>query len=181
MTTCFGVNTVPFSTMNYRKCSRGVTKFCPNNNHHHPSSTNKTNIGLDHLVDKSPSSRPVSQIGFERVISSTTDKHKSELEQRQSTYTGEENRHKYILEGEKLPYGNGASALIDMPVVSPPKRVNSQVGLVEMPSLPPRNTERSASPSPSSPISTNPYARQNSRERQTDISGTERSTHPSVP
>ena len=135
--------------------------------HISPPSNKINNNGLDHIVDKQYQ-RPASQIGFERVIETTINHKDSDNKYRQSGYTGEDDRQKYIFEGEKTPYGNGTSAIIDMPVISPPKRMDSKIERIEMPTVPVRNDERSASPSPTS---TDIYRRQNSREHHTDISG----------
>jgi hypothetical protein len=116
-------------------------------------STNQINNGVDNIVDKEYQ-RPISQIGFEKVI--------------QSTYTGENDRKKYLFENEKSSYTNGTSAIIDIPVISPPKRLDSNIQRIEMPIVPTRNDERSQSPSPTA---TDIHQRQNSREHQTDISG----------
>jgi hypothetical protein len=73
------------------------------------------NNGINHIVDKNQT-RPASQIGFER-LSNGSEKH----------YFGEDDRNKYTFEGEKFPYTNGTSAIIDMPVISPPKRSDSKI------------------------------------------------------
>jgi hypothetical protein len=104
------------------------------------------NHGVDNLVEKEHS-RPKSQIGFEKVI--------------QSTYSEENNSNKYVFDNEKPPYSNGTSAVINMPVISPPKRV-------EIPTVPTRNDQRSRTPSPTS---RDVYQRKTSYERQSDISG----------
>jgi len=104
---------------------------------------------INNIVDEQ-FQRPTSQIGFEKVI--------------ESTYTGD----KHLFENEKSSHTNGTSAIINIPVISPPKRLDSNIERTEMPTVPIRNTERSRSPSP---ISTDIYQRQNSREHQSDISG----------
>ena len=113
------------------------------------------NNGVNHIVDKNQT-RPASQIGFER-LSNGSEKH----------YFGEDDRNKYTFEGEKFPYANGTSAIIDMPVISPPKRSDSKIERIEMPTVPIRDDERSRSPSPTS---ADIYRRQNSHEHHTDIS-----------
>jgi hypothetical protein len=129
-----------------------------------PTSTNtQISNGVNHMVEKNHQ-RPTSQIGFERVIESNG----HEKNSRQSDYMGEDDRHNYVFEGEKLSYTNGASAIIDMPVVSPPKRMDSKIERIEMPTVPIRHDERSRSPSPTS---ADIYRRQNSHEHHTDISG----------
>jgi hypothetical protein len=104
--------------------------------------TNKINNGIANIVDKQYQ-RPISQIGFQKVIEST-----------------------YTEENEKPSYYNGASAIIDIPVISPTKRIDSKIERIDMPTVPTRNDERSPSP-----ISTDIYRRQHSHERQSDISG----------
>ena len=95
------------------------------------------NHGVDDLVEKQHS-RPKSQIGFEKVIPVTYEV---------------ENHAIY----DKPPnYSNGTSAIINMPFVSPPKRVETST----------KTDERSPSPT-----SKDIYQRKFSHERQSDISG----------
>jgi len=115
----------------------------------HSPPINQINNGVNNIVDKQYQ-RPISQIGFQKVI--------------ESTYTEDE----HLFENEKPSYTNGTSAIINVPFISPPKRLDSNVERIETPTVPMRNTERSRSPSP---ISTDIYRRQNSREQQSDISG----------
>ncbi len=112
-------------------------------------SKNQINNGVDNIVNKQYQ-RPISQIGFGKVV--------------ESTYTED----KHLFDKEKTSYTNGTSAIIDMPVISPPKRLDSNNERIEMSTVPTRNNERSRSPSP---ISTDIYRRQNSQERPSDISG----------
>jgi hypothetical protein len=126
-------------------------------------SSNKLTATLDEIVNR-PYPRPESQIGFGKLIHSTTD----EIPVRQSVYSGEEDRQKYIYEGENTSYAHGASALLNMPMPSPPKRADSTIEQMEMPAAPKSHTERSQSPSPTS---ADVYRRQDSREHHTDISG----------
>lgn len=109
---------------------------------------NQTNSnGIEQLIDQQPQ-RPISQIGFEKVLQSTLS------EQREST-----------------GYTNGTSAIINMPVISPPRQTDSMYERVEMPTVPTRNTQRSRSPSP---VSNDVYQRKLSQEEHpTDISGIE--------
>lgn len=109
-----------------------------------PPKTQNTN-GIDHLVDQQYQ-RPISQIGFGKVLEATLS------EQKEITSPS---------------HINGTSAIIDMPIISPPKRVDSHIEPIEMPTVPTRNNERSRSPSP---VSTDIYERKNSHEHQTDIS-----------
>lgn len=99
------------------------------------------NHGVDNLVEKQHP-RPISQIGFQKVI--------------QSTYSDENHSNKYSFDNEKSTYSNGTSAVINIPVISPSKRVET----------PTRNDEQTPSP-----ISRDVYQRTNSHERQSDISG----------
>ena len=98
--------------------------------------------------------RPSSPI---RVDSTTTPNRQS------SVHTIETDRRQLISHGEKMPYGSGAAALVDIPVVVNPKRG-------EVPTTPSRNRSRSPSPSPSA-TSNDSYRRQSSYERQTDPTG----------
>ncbi|UJR23551.1 hypothetical protein I4U23_026539 [Adineta vaga] len=120
----------------------------------HLPSTNELTAIFDEIVNR-PYARPTSQIGFEKVIQSTTDEN-------QSVHSGDVDRQKYYF-GEQ----NGTSALLNMPVVSPPKRMDSINERVEMPTFPTKYNPRSRSPSPTS---ADTYLRRTSRERQTDIS-----------
>jgi len=101
------------------------------------------------VLEKQPS-RPKSQIGFEKVI--------------ESTYMVED---KYLFDNETKLYPNGTSAMINMPVISPPRRVDTTIEGMEMPTVPTRVNERSRSPSPTS---RDVYQRTTSREGQSDIS-----------
>ena len=85
-----------------------------------------------------------------------------------SADTAEDDRQKYVFENEKIPYANGTSAIINMPIVSPPKRLDSKIERVEMPTVPTKYDQRSRSPSPTT---TDTYRQQTSRERLPDISG----------
>lgn len=71
-----------------------------------------------------------------------------------STYMEEDDRSKYVYEGQKLSYGSGTSAIVDVPVVIHNKQSNSILNQFELP------TE-----------STRDYQRQNSREPKTDLTG----------
>lgn len=113
-----------------------------------PASATK---GVENLVEKQES-RPKSQIGFEKII--------------ESTYI--EGSHSSAVNLQS-PYSIGMSAMVDMPVISPPKRVNSHIiEPMEMPTVPTRNDQRSRSPSPTS---RDVFPANTSRERQSDISG----------
>ncbi|CAF3437594.1 unnamed protein product [Rotaria sp. Silwood1] len=116
----------------------------------------------DHSADKNYQ-RPISQIGFQRVIETSN----SGNNYRQSTISREDDRTKSVFDDEKTYYANRTSAIIDMPVVSPPKRSDSTSERIEMPITPTKSNERIRS---SSPLSTDTYRRQSSREHQMDIS-----------
>lgn len=112
---------------------------------------------FDEIVTR-PYVRPTSQIGFEKVVQSTADE----------VHSGEVDRQKYYFGGGEAPYGNGASALIQMPVVSPPKRSDSTIERIQMPTPPTKHNQRSRSPSPTS---ADIHHRQSAHEHHTDISG----------
>ncbi|CAF0900278.1 unnamed protein product [Adineta ricciae] len=120
-----------------------------------PSKAKITAI-FDEIVNR-PYVRPTSQIGFEKVLQSTADE----------IHSGEVDRQKYHFGDGEAPYGNGTSALIHMPVISPPKRSDSTIERVEMPTPPTKHNQRSRSPSPTS---ADIYHRQTDREHHTDIS-----------
>ncbi|CAF2842215.1 unnamed protein product [Rotaria sp. Silwood2] len=120
------------------------------------------NTERDHIADKN-NQRPISQIGFQRVIESTN----SNNNYRQSTINREDDRNKYVFDDEKTYYANRTSAIIDMPVISSPKRSDSKIERIEKPITPTYSDERIRSPSP---ISTDTYRRQSSRDHQIDIS-----------
>jgi len=115
------------------------------------SPSNKKNDGVNAIVDTKYQRSPSPS----RVIDSNinNDRHRS-------TYIEEDDRSKYIYEGEKLPYGSGTSAIVDVPV-SYTKRSDSTIDRYE-----PRDNQRSQSPSRTSNDS---YRRQSSREPQTDL------------
>ena len=116
-----------------------------------PASATK---GVENLVEKQEP-RPKSQIGFEKII--------------EAAYIegGHSSAHSSV--NFQSPYSIGMSAMVDMPVISPPKRVDSYIiEPMEMPTVPTRNDQRSRSPSPTS---RDVYPANTSRERQSDISG----------
>ncbi|CAF0979723.1 unnamed protein product [Rotaria sordida] len=102
--------------------------------------------------------RPSSPTRIEKPIESntTSDRHRS-------TYMGENDRSKYIHEGERLSYGSGTSNIVDVPIISNTKRSDSKIDKFEMSTEPTRDNRRSRSPSVASNDS---FQRQSSRERQ---------------
>lgn len=101
----------------------------------------QNSIGLEHLADKP---RPISQIGFEKLVESTKADEQTTL------------------------YPHATSAILNMPVVSPPKRVDSTIERIEMPTATIDYKRRSRSPSP---VASDVYQQQVIREQSTDISG----------
>jgi hypothetical protein len=128
-----------------------------------PPSPNNAERTLEQLIDKSHQKRPTSQIGFERIIETHDKQPTSDREHRQSVYTGEDDRQKYISQGETLSYGNGTSPMINMCVVSPPKHIDSHIAHVEIPE--PVLITAEKSPSPLSSTTTSP------KQPSNDISG----------
>ncbi|CAF3838788.1 unnamed protein product [Rotaria sordida] len=125
----------------------------------HSSSINTEH---DRIADKNYQ-RPISQIGFQRVIESTN----SDNNYRYSTNSREDDQNQYVFDDEKTYYANRTSAITDIPVISPPKRLDSTIEKIAMPITPTKNDEQFRSPSP---ISTDIYRRQSSREHPIDIS-----------
>lgn len=89
-----------------------------------------------------------------------------------SSYIDETDRSKYVREGQKMSYGSGTSALVDIPVVIGNKPTNSTLDRFETPTEPKRDFQRSGSRSPSN----DSYQRQYSRERSLDPTGTRHSS-----
>jgi len=122
------------------------------------SPSKKQTDGINAIVDtKYPRSPSPS-----RVIESNTNNNRH-----RSTYLEEDDRTKYTYEGEKLSYGSGASAIVEIPV-SYTKRSDSTIDRYETPIEPKRDHQRSRSPSVTSNDS---YRRQNSREQKIDFTG----------
>jgi hypothetical protein len=124
---------------------------------HSPSK--KAIDGLNALVDTKYQRSPSPTKGGE----STTNDNRH-----RSTYFEEGDRSKYVYEGEKLSYGSGASAIVDIPVVLHTKRSDSTIDRYELPTESTRNNQRSRSPSLTSSDS---YQRQSSHERPIDFTG----------
>ena len=90
-------------------------------------------------------SRPISQIGFEKLVESTKSDEQTTV------------------------YPHATSALLDMPVISPPKRTNSTtIERLEMPTVILDHKPRSRSPSP---VDSDVFQRQVTQEQSADISG----------
>lgn len=84
-----------------------------------------------------------------------------------SSYVEDTDRSKYVHEGQRMSYGSGASALVDIPVVVSNKTINSTIDRFETPTEPKRDFQRSGSRSPSNDSD----QRQYSRERSLDPTG----------
>ncbi|CAF0810388.1 unnamed protein product [Rotaria sp. Silwood1] len=128
----------------------------------------------DVLVD-TKYQRPSSPIRREKPFESNTNN-----DSHRSTYIGENDRSKYMHEGEKLSYGSGTSKIVDIPVISNTKRSDSVINKIETSTDLTRDNRRSRSRSPSvasndsyqrqsSRDQRSSYERQSSRERQTDF------------
>jgi hypothetical protein len=128
-----------------------------NNNIFEQTSPSKTsNGGVNAIVDaKYQRSPSPSQIGD---FNANNNRHRS-------TYVEEDDRSKYIYEGQTMSYGSGASAVVDIPIIDQNKQTHSIIDQFELPNEPPRNHQGSRSPSVKSNDS---YQRQISRERSTD-------------
>lgn len=117
-----------------------------------------SNEGVNAMIDtayrRSPS--PV------RTSNSNNDDHRH-----RSTYVEEGDRSKYAYEGQKISYGSGASAMVNIPVVTQNKPAPSTLSQFQTPTEPSRDYQRSGSRSPTM-TSNDPYPRQYSRERSTD-------------
>ena len=131
-----------------------------------PSSPKKESHGLEHLVDKHQP-RPLSQIGFEKVIESARGHIAADDQHHRSS-----KHDQFASEGEKFPYGNGTSSILNLPAHSPLQLSDPKYDFIGMPALPSKVTERSPSPT-ASPASADFNRRANNRERQSDIAGKE--------
>ncbi|CAF1630495.1 unnamed protein product [Rotaria magnacalcarata] len=128
----------------------------------HSPTINKIATELNPIVDKNYQ-RSASQIGFQNVIETTS----NDTNYRQSTLSRDDDRHKHKFDDEKPYYANRTSAFVDVPVISSPKRPTSTIERIEIPLLPANSDEYIRDPSP---LSTDVYRRQSSREHQVDLS-----------
>ncbi|CAF3156900.1 unnamed protein product [Rotaria socialis] len=128
----------------------------------HSSTINKIATELNPIVDKNYQ-RPASPIGFQNVIETTG----SDTNYRQSTLSRDDDRHKHKFDDEKTNYTNRISAFVDVPVIPSPKRSTSTIERIEIPLLPANSDTYIRDPSP---LSTDVYRRQSSREHQVDLS-----------
>ncbi|CAF3582911.1 unnamed protein product [Rotaria socialis] len=124
------------------------------------SPSNKRNNGIDATVDIK-NQRPTTPTRVDKFIESNTNNNSH-----RSTYIEEDDRRKYVKEGEKISYGTGASKIVDIPVIANPKRPDPIINQIETPIGPKRDSQRSRSPSVASNGS---YQRQSSHERQIDV------------
>ena len=103
------------------------------------SSSQKTNSVVNAVVDTK----------YQRSPSPSAVDNSNNYDQRhRSTYLEEDDRNKYAYESEKMSYGNGTSAFVNIPVISQTKQSNTSTGGYDI-----------------------PIERRNSRERQIDITG----------
>ena len=131
-----------------------------------PLPSKKESHGLEHLVDKHQP-RPLSQIGFEKVIESARGHIGNHDQHRLSSHKGDSKHDQFASENDKLPYGNGSSTILNLPAHSPLQLSDSKYDFIGMPALPNRVADRSPSPT-TSPTRTN-----FNRERPSDIAGKE--------
>ncbi|CAF2096876.1 unnamed protein product [Rotaria magnacalcarata] len=124
------------------------------------SPSTKRDNGIGAIVDIR-NQRPTTPTRVDKFIESNTNNNSH-----RSTYIEEDDRRKYIKEGEKVSYGTGTSKIVDIPVIVNPKRPDSIINQTEAPIDPTRDSQRSHSPSIASNGS---YRRQSSHERQTDV------------
>lgn len=123
---------------------------------------NQRTNSVDNLVDskyrRSPSPTPL------RIPVEYNTNH-----QQSTKYTDDNDRRKYSYDGDKLSYGsnNNTSALVDIPVVVQPKRIDSTIDRMETPVNPIQDNQRNRSRSPS--ITSN-----DSYQRQSNLSGNRR-------
>ncbi|CAF0852103.1 unnamed protein product [Adineta steineri] len=138
------------------------------------STSNKKNNGVDILVDtkyQRPSSPtgfakpvdtkyqpPTSPIGFEKIVDIKYQRPSSPIgfgrpvdtninNNQQRPSQTEDDRRKYSYDGDRISYGSGASAMVDIPIVVQTKRPDTTIDRMELPINPARDNERSRSPS----------------------------------
>lgn len=114
---------------------------------------NKVVTELDQVVDRNHQ-RPLSQIGFQKLVESTVDT--------------EDDRSRYRFDDNQTYYPNRVSTTINVPFVSPTNRSNSTIEQMEIPLLPKFSNESNKIPSTNSP---DIYRRQHSQEYQIDVLG----------
>jgi hypothetical protein len=124
------------------------------------SPINKKDHRVNAIVD-TDYQRSSSTSGLERIVEQNMNNNRH-----RSTYTEEDDRRKYIHEGEKLSYGSGASAIVHIPVVT--QRSDSTNERFRISGEPTRHDDGSRSPSVTSNDS---YRRQDIHDRQTDFTG----------
>jgi hypothetical protein len=123
------------------------------------SPSKKVNEGVNAIIDTNYQRSPSpSQVGDSNL---NNNRHPS-------TYIEEDDRSKYVYEGQKLSYGSGASAVVDIPIIRQNKQTNSTIDQFELPNEPTRDHQGSRNPSVTSNDS---YRRQNSRQLSTDPTG----------
>lgn len=120
-------------------------------------SPSKKTDGVNALIDTKYQRSPSSS----RVNESNTNNNRH-----RSTYIEEDDRNKYTFEGQKFPYGSGATAMVDIPILYTKRSNSTADNKYEIPIEHTRNTQRSRSPSITSNDS---YRRQSSRDGQTDF------------
>ncbi|CAF0760175.1 unnamed protein product [Adineta steineri] len=97
-------------------------------------------IGFEKIVD-TKYQRPSSPIGFGRPVDTTINNNQQRPSQT------EDDRRKYSYDGDRISYGSGASAMVDIPIVVQTKRSDTTIDRMELPVNPIRDNERSRSPS----------------------------------
>lgn len=165
-----------------RKSSDGINAVIDTQYQRSSSSSQRNSDGINAVVDtqyqrssSSSSSSPqktnnvvnaVVDATYRRSSSPTTVDNSNIHDQRhRSTYIEEDDRSKYAYEGEKISYGNGTSAVVNIPVISQTKQSNTNNNGYDIPIERTGSYQRNDTRSPSN----DSYRRQSSRERQIDI------------
>lgn len=170
-----------YDDQRFNRNSQSPTKYSQHTDHSpSPSASRKSSDGVNAVVDthyqrpSSPStSRTTSSVvnavvdtKYQRSPSpSAVNKSNTNDQRHRSTYIEEDDRSKYVYDGEKLSYGNGTSAVVNIPIISQTKQSNTSTGGYDIPIERTGSYQRSGSRSPSN----DSYRRQNSRERQIDV------------
>jgi hypothetical protein len=120
------------------------------------SPAKKGDEGINAIVDTKYQRSPSPSKGSD--VNANENRHRS-------TYIEEDDRSKYAYEGQKISYGSGTSAVVDIPIINQNKPTNSVLDQFELPNESSRDRQQSRSPSVKSNGS---YRRQDSRERAVD-------------
>lgn len=118
-----------------------------------PSAVSERKGSVSNLVDSTYRRSPSPSTNVQIPVQTSTNS-----SYQRSSYSEENDRKKYAFDGEKISYGNGASALVEIPVTVHTKRSDSTIDRSNVPVNPPRSRSPSVTSNESS-------------QRQSNVSG----------